>query len=69
VTQQADKPNDIGRNFLQGNRKKIAKFFNEDFYLPLYLPLWSLNKQTEVLPDEDLLNGGEDERGEEEGEG
>ncbi len=33
--------NDIGRNSLLGNRKKIAKFFNEDFYLPLYLPLWS----------------------------
>jgi hypothetical protein len=30
---------DIGRNSLLGNRKKIAKFFNEDFYLPLYLPL------------------------------
>jgi hypothetical protein len=26
VTQQADEPNDIGRNFLLGNRKKIAKF-------------------------------------------
>ena len=32
--------NDTGRNSLLGNRKKIAKFFNEDFYLPLYLPLW-----------------------------
>jgi hypothetical protein len=32
--------NDIGRNSLLGKRKKIAKFFNEDFYLPLYLPLW-----------------------------
>jgi hypothetical protein len=31
--------NDTGRNSLLGNRKKIAKFFNEDFYLPLYLPL------------------------------
>jgi hypothetical protein len=32
--------NDIGRNFLLGNRKKIM--FNEDFedfYLPFYLPL------------------------------
>jgi hypothetical protein len=32
--------NDIGRNCLLGNRKKTAKFFNEDFYFPLYLPLW-----------------------------
>jgi hypothetical protein len=39
VTQQADKPSDIGRNFLPGNGKK-GQIFNEDFYLPLYLPLW-----------------------------
>jgi hypothetical protein len=26
---------------LPGHRKKIAQIFNEDFYLPLYLPLWS----------------------------
>ncbi len=32
-----------------GNRKKIAKNFNEDFYLPLYLPLCS-GTTTEVLP-------------------
>jgi hypothetical protein len=25
---------------LLGNRKKIAKFYNEDIYMPLYLPLW-----------------------------
>jgi hypothetical protein len=25
---------------LLGHKKKTAKFFNEDFYLPLYLPLW-----------------------------
>jgi hypothetical protein len=31
VTQQADKPNDIDRNFLQGNRKKIAKFLMRTF--------------------------------------
>jgi hypothetical protein len=31
VTQQADKPNDIGRNFLLGNRKKIAKFLMRTF--------------------------------------
>jgi hypothetical protein len=36
--------NDIGRNSLLGNRKKIAKFFNEDFYLPLYLPLWLIRR-------------------------
>jgi hypothetical protein len=29
--------NDIGRNCLLGKRKKIAKFFNVDFYLPLCL--------------------------------
>ncbi len=33
--------NYISRNCLLGHRKKIAKFFNEDFYLPLYLPLCS----------------------------
>ncbi len=34
--------NDIGRNFLLGNRKKIAKCLMRTFavYLPLYLPLW-----------------------------
>ncbi len=31
--------NDIRRNCLLGHRKKIAKFFNEYFSLPLYLPL------------------------------
>ncbi len=31
VTQQADKPNDIGRNFLLGNRKKTAKFLMRTF--------------------------------------
>jgi hypothetical protein len=31
VTQQADEPNDIGRNVLQGNRKKIAKFLMRTF--------------------------------------
>jgi hypothetical protein len=31
--------NDIGRNSLLGNRKKIAKFLMRTFYLPLYLPL------------------------------
>ncbi len=31
MTQQADKPNDIGRNFLLGNRKKIAKFLMRTF--------------------------------------
>jgi hypothetical protein len=30
--------NDIGRSFLLGNRKKIARL-NENFYIPLYLPL------------------------------
>jgi hypothetical protein len=30
--------NDIGRNFLLGSRN--SQMFNEDFYLPLYLPLW-----------------------------
>ncbi len=37
--------NGIGRKPLLGNGKKIAKFFNEDFYLPLYLPLWSAGFQ------------------------
>jgi hypothetical protein len=32
--------NDFGRNFLLGSRKK-NQMFNEGFYLPLYLPLWS----------------------------
>jgi hypothetical protein len=36
--------NDIGINSLLGYRKKIAKFFNGDFYLPLYLPLWRKGK-------------------------
>jgi hypothetical protein len=31
VTQQADEPNDIGRNFSLGNRKKIAKFLMMTF--------------------------------------
>ncbi len=31
VTQQADTPNDIGRNFVLGNRKKIAKFLMRTF--------------------------------------
>ncbi len=31
VTQQAEEPNDIGRNFLLGNRKKIAKFLMRTF--------------------------------------
>jgi hypothetical protein len=31
MTQQADKPSDIGRNFLLGNRKKIAKFLMRTF--------------------------------------
>jgi hypothetical protein len=31
VTQQADKPNDLGRNFLLRNRKKIAKFLMRPF--------------------------------------
>jgi hypothetical protein len=31
VTQQADKPCDIGRKFLLGNRKKIAKFLMRTF--------------------------------------
>ncbi len=31
VTQHADKSNDIGRNFLLGNRKKIAKFLMRTF--------------------------------------
>jgi hypothetical protein len=30
----------LGRNFLLGNRKKIAKIKNEYFYMPLYLSLW-----------------------------
>ncbi len=41
--------NDIGRNCLLGQRKKLAKFFNEDFYLPLYLPLWCLPEATEIV--------------------
>jgi hypothetical protein len=32
--------NDIGRNSLLGTRKKNSQILNEDFYLPLYLPLW-----------------------------
>jgi hypothetical protein len=31
VTQQADEPNDGGRNFLLGNGKKIAKFLMRTF--------------------------------------
>jgi len=31
VTQQAEEPNDISRNFLLGNRKKIAKFLMRTF--------------------------------------
>jgi hypothetical protein len=31
VTQQADELNDIGRNFLLGNGKKIAKFLMRTF--------------------------------------
>jgi hypothetical protein len=31
VTQQADEPNDVGRNFLLGNGKKIAKFLMRTF--------------------------------------
>jgi hypothetical protein len=31
VAQQADKRNDIGRNVLLGNRKKIAKFSKRTF--------------------------------------
>ncbi len=31
MTQQADKPNDIGRNCLLGNRKKMAKFLMRTF--------------------------------------
>ncbi len=31
MTQQADKPNDIGGNFLLGHRKKIAKFLMRTF--------------------------------------
>jgi hypothetical protein len=34
----------IGRNCLLGNGKKIAKYLFEDFYLPLYLPLWADDK-------------------------
>ncbi len=31
MTEQADEPNDIGRNFLLGYRKKIAKFLMRTF--------------------------------------
>jgi hypothetical protein len=31
VTQQAGEPNDIGRNFLLGNRKQTAKFLMRTF--------------------------------------
>jgi hypothetical protein len=31
VTQQAEEPNDIGRNVLLGNRKEIAKFLMRTF--------------------------------------
>ncbi len=31
--------NDISRNFLLGNRKQNSQMFNDDFHLPLYLPL------------------------------
>ncbi len=43
VTQQADEPNDIGRNFLLGYRKKIAKFLMRTFTCRstfLYLDGW-----------------------------
>ncbi len=32
--------NNTYRNCLLGHRKKKSQIFNEDFYLPLYLPLW-----------------------------
>jgi hypothetical protein len=39
--------NDIGRNSLLGNRKN-SQIFNEDFHLPLYLPLCFLLTATKV---------------------
>jgi hypothetical protein len=31
--------NDIGQKLLAGKQKENSQIFNEDFYLPLYLPL------------------------------
>jgi hypothetical protein len=43
--------NDIGRNYLLGHRKKKGQIFNEDFYLPLYLPLWLEESKDKHLPE------------------
>ncbi len=42
--------NDIGRNCLLGHRKN-SQIFNEDFHLPLYLPLWKEPKQEKCRPN------------------
>jgi hypothetical protein len=32
----------ISQKLLAGTKKKNSQIFNEDFYLPLYLPLWAV---------------------------
>jgi hypothetical protein len=58
VTQHADKLNDIGRNLLLGNRKKIAKFLMRTFTCRSTF-LYGCNVQNRKLEAETKLKNGE----------